>query len=483
MTPIGLWRDKTLQFVFDRRLTFLRIGIISGLILVALATGKIVNRSGSLPEMTIFAVFLALGGMIFYRSGHMENGILAIMITACMLNFFTLPTGTQSRIVISLLLSMALVGYWVIRLFQDRQTQLKSTPVNRPLLLFVMISLISYGWSTILRDPIVTIWPSFPMVQLAALAVNILLPLLVLFTANTIKETVWLKRMTWILIVMGAIVVVGNIFSLHLDRLYHNGSSGLFATWVGTMAYGMFLFNQKLSRWIRILLVVLLAGWIRWTFVRDIVWLSGWLPLFVSLIALTFFLSKKLFVVLLFAGVIFFSLNFNKYYQSIYVSNMNEGSGQRLELWQNNWELVIRHPLFGVGPAGYAPYYLTYHPLDARSTHNNYFDVLSQTGFIGFGIFLWMMGSLLLIGNRTRQILKGRRDFEEAFANSVLAGNMAVLAGMMLGDWVLPFAYNQTITGFDNASFTWIFLGGLVSLFLIVKSRENERLSVYHLQN
>lgn len=472
MTPIGLWRDKTLQFVFDRRLTFIRIGIISGLILAALATGKIVNRSGSIPQLTIFVTISALGGIIFYRSGRMENGVLAIMIAACMLNFFTLPTGTQSRIVVSLLITMVLIGYWIIRLFQDRQSQLKSSPINRPLLLFIVVSLVSYGWSTVLRDPIVTIWPSFPMVQLGALAVNILLPLLALFVANTIEDTVWLKRMTWILIGMGAIVVIGNTFSLHLDWLYRNGSSGLFSTWVGTMVCGMFLFNRKLSRWMRILLIVLLAGWIRWTFVRDIIWLSGWLPFFVSLVALTFFRSKKLFAVLLLAGVVYFSLNFHEYYQSIYVANINEGSGQRLELWQNNWQLVIRHPLFGVGPAGYAPYYLTYHPLDARSTHNNYFDVLSQTGFIGFGIFLWMMGAFLVIGNRARRILKGRGDFEEAFANSVLSANMGVLAAMMLGDWVLPFAYNQTITGFDNASFTWIFLGGLVSLYLIVNARE-----------
>ena len=42
---------------------------------------------------------------------------------------------------------------------------------------------------------------------------------------------------------------------------------------------------------------------------------------------------------------------------------------------------------------------------------------------------------------------------------------------MMLGDWVLPFAYNQTITGFDNAAFTWVLLGGMVSLHHIQNAR------------
>jgi hypothetical protein len=37
----------------------------------------------------------------------------------------------------------------------------------------------------------------------------------------------------------------------------------------------------------------------------------------------------------------------------------------------------------------------------------------------------------------------------------------------MLGDWVLPFAYNQTIVGFDHSVYTWLFLGGMVSLYRI----------------
>jgi hypothetical protein len=35
---------------------------------------------------------------------------------------------------------------------------------------------------------------------------------------------------------------------------------------------------------------------------------------------------------------------------------------------------------------------------------------------------------------------------------------------MMLGDWILPFAYNQTITGFDSAIFAWLMMGGMIAL-------------------
>jgi O-antigen ligase len=126
-----------------------------------------------------------------------------------------------------------------------------------------------------------------------------------------------------------------------------------------------------------------------------------------------------------------------------------------------------------MGPAGYAVYYMTYNPNDARSTHNNYFDVLAQTGIIGFGVFIWLMGTYVITGNRLRRVLAKRRNFEEAFAVATLAGCFGVLTAMMLGDWVLPFAYNQTISGFDNACFTWIFLGGMISLHQILKGNAN----------
>lgn len=173
-------------------------------------------------------------------------------------------------------------------------------------------------------------------------------------------------------------------------------------------------------------------------------------------------------------GSLYLAMNFDYYWQNIVVSQEEEGSGSgRVELWERNLQHVADHPLFGMGPAGYAIYNMTYHPEDARSTHNNFFDILAQTGIIGFGVFLWLMATFVRLGLRVRRALAGRRDFEGAFASAALAGCIGALAAMMFGDWVLPFAYNQTITGFDNASFTWVFLGGMVSLYHIVNRAES----------
>ena len=56
------------------------------------------------------------------------------------------------------------------------------------------------------------------------------------------------------------------------------------------------------------------------------------------------------------------------------------------------------------------------------------------------------------------------RTFREAFSVAAYAGCFGALASMMLGDWILPFAYNETISGFDHACVTWIFLGCMAAL-------------------
>jgi hypothetical protein len=35
---------------------------------------------------------------------------------------------------------------------------------------------------------------------------------------------------------------------------------------------------------------------------------------------------------------------------------------------------------------------------------------------------------------------------------------------MAFGDWMLPFAYTQTIAGFDYTVYSWLFIGALLAL-------------------
>lgn len=200
--------------------------------------------------------------------------------------------------------------------------------------------------------------------------------------------------------------------------------------------------------------------------------------MFVGIGVLTFFRSRRLFVVFCVGLLVIAFDRLDDLYKTIILANVDEGGLERLELWERNFRHVLNHPIFGMGPAGYAIYNMTYHPEDARSTHNNYFDVLAQSGIIGLVLFVTLLSVFVRIIRQTQRLLHGRRNFEEAFANAVLAGCLSAIVAMMLGDWVLPFAYNQTISGFDNAIFTWMMLGGGVALYHLVSAPRSDSTKV-----
>ena len=341
-----------------------------------------------------------------------------------------------------------------------------------PLLLFVAASLLSFPWGIAMRDPLVTVQSNFLVVQLAALIVIVLLPLLALMVANEIKEISWLKRMTWALIGIGALIIMCVLLNIPLDSMFNSGYRGLFATWVCSTAFAMVLFNRGLKVWHRIGLAAIVGAWFFNDFFLHNIWFSGWVPLSIACLVLVFFRSKKAFAVVMLALALLAATNTGWIVDNLYQAKVDNGDAQRLGLWQNNLDIILAHPLLGVGPAGYAVYYMTYHPQDARSTHNNYFDILAQTGVIGFVFFAWMMAAFFWVGFKTIRLTQGEGSFEEGFAAACVAGMAGLLVAMFLGDWVLPFAYNQTITGFDNASISWIWMGSIVALYQIVRSRK-----------
>lgn len=464
-------------FMIDRY-KLLAAAVVAGILLATPAVVFLYVTGRLDPLLVLAGLVGAIATLrLFHVSERSNKGIVLLILAAGMLSFVSLPTGRESRIPISMLIALALVVPWLLSMLWGKPpTRLKPSPINRPLISFVLVSIVAYFWALIFRDPNLYIWSSFPVVQLAALTVNILLPLTLLFVANQITDTRWLKYLTATLIVFGAVTPLLFFANSQIfDFFFYRGTRGLFSMWAAVLAYALALFHKGLKPWQRGLLLLLVAVLVYRYFVEGRSWVSGWLPMGVALMTVTWIRSRKLFAALAVAGVIYLAFNFNYYYENIVLEEEAGGSGTgRVELWMTNLNHVANHPLFGMGPAGYAIYNMTYHREDARSTHNNYFDILAQTGVIGFMIFIWLMVRLAQVGHRSVQRHTGRRDFEEVYAAATVSGVAGMAVGMMLGDWVLPFAYNETIAGFDNAVLTWVMLGGMVALERI--SRESPAL-------
>ncbi len=102
-------------------------------------------------------------------------------------------------------------------------------------------------------------------------------------------------------------------------------------------------------------------------------------------------------------------------------------------------------------------------PQDALSTHSNYVDILAQTGLVGTAFFVWFLVAMGVTARQAwRRVPQG--SFSQALAAGCIGGYVATLIAMGLGDWFLPFAYNQTIAGYDYTVWGWLFMGVLVGL-------------------
>jgi len=452
-------------------ITFIKLGIVGIVLVGALGIGYLAPRQRS-PQFLVVLGLAPLAVLTMRRLGRLEYGILGIVLTAGVVRF-TLPTGTESRIVLSLAVTALMVGLWVVNmLITEKRLWLKPARTNKPLLIFMAVCIISYAWSNTFRDLLVVVWGSFPFVQLAALAVMLLLPAAFLLVSNKLGEVVWIRWLAWLVIALGTVAIISYQTGLPIKNLFN--TRGIFPTWIISLTFAFFLYNEELRLWQRIGLLGISGFWLWWQLGKGFLWMSGWAPALVAVIVITWQRSKKLFLLLAVLGLIFIGANFDTLYHKVVVESEEEGDFQRLDLWRTNLELVRDHPIFGTGPAGYAVYYMSYHPENARSTHNNYFDIIAQTGVVGMVSYLWFWVALALTGYQLSQKLNHKRTFESAFATAMLGGCAGAIFSGMLGDWVIPFAYNQTIMGFDHSIYAWVLLGGMVALSHIHEEQNDQ---------
>lgn len=437
-----------------------RLVVIVGLMVGLMGIGFLTSRIP--PELVLIAI--AVPPVVLLAASRLEYGVLAIILTAAFVRF-SLPTGTASRIVASLLMTMIFTALWLAKMFAvDKKLQLKPSRANIPLLSFILVSFISYVWGNAFRDPLVMVWPSWPFVQLGALAVMVLLPGAFLLASNCLTDLKWIKWLTAIIMAVGILAILGDYLHLPLDFLQ---VSPLFPTWFTCLAYSQVLFNRRLPTMLRLLLLAFVGAWLYRVFFAQLTWLSAWLPTILAVGAITLWRSRLLLVVLLVIAVLFVVVNLNDL-QAAY-SAEKVGSGEtRLDAYVHSWRVTGKHFLFGVGPAGYAAYYMSYFPGEAMATHSNYLDVLSQTGLVGLLVFLGFFLALALTAWDLLGRTKGRFDFTQAFGVGASAGLLGVVVAIGLGDWLLPFVYTQTIAGFDYAVYSWVLLGAMVSLHRLV---------------
>ncbi len=432
-----------------------------------------VYRSAVLP-----LVLLTLTMFVYFIDRGDSSAPVLILIAAYFLPF-RISTGSESPIVDSLALTIAFVGVWIIRkVILHEKKWLYPSPVNLPLLGFVAITIVSLLWSILFRDPHVYIWDRFLLVQIASTVVMVMLPLALLLVANQIEN---LKQLRW----MAGLTIVAGIAGFLVDRFslpLPVNTDGLVSMWIIAISASLAVFQRRLPWSIRLGLFALAGWWIYRGFVLNLQWIAGWLPSFVAICVLSFMRSWRALLVILVILFLLIGPNQEFYLGTFIQQEAEESLFTRLDAWRVNWTVTKEHILLGTGPAGYAAYYMTYNPTRAMATHNNFIDVIAQTGVLGLGFLCWMFVALIQIGIRLHRRLRGAGNLEESLANAALAGLTGSIVIMMFGDWLFPFAYTQTIAGFDYIVPTWLFLGVILVLDrLTVENSEKRSASPLHI--
>src|SRR5687768_6280735 len=86
--------------------------IIVAITLCAFIAGIVVG-TGAVDPLFLLALPVSIVVIFVWQQGsnHYSVGILAIILSGGLINFFTLPTGTDSRIVVSFLVAGGLLGF------------------------------------------------------------------------------------------------------------------------------------------------------------------------------------------------------------------------------------------------------------------------------------------------------------------------------------------------------------------------------------
>ncbi|HWQ03784.1 MAG TPA: O-antigen ligase family protein [Longilinea sp.] len=440
---------------------------------VLYAVPRITIGEHLIPRLFVVAIFALAGLVVLLRFPTL---VVACIIPATIAIPFGLGTGSQTELPVSVLLVFLALGLWLLDMLVVKKDfyLMPGRPVIAALLLaFGSILSFAFGqlpWFYYQHAPITA--------QIGGTMLYVLAAGTILVTAHCLTR----KVLVWsvvALISLGSVFLFLNPFSSRYYSLtrpilqfFSDGSIGaMFWIWLFCIALAQLMFNNSLTFKWKFVLGLVLVVFVYNAFFERRDWVSGWLPAMLGGGVILFMASKKFRIPLLVFGFLILALNWQQIRGIVMVGDNQYSLMTRLDAWEIMFKIIAINPILGVGPANY--YFLTpLFPILGYSvqfnSHNNYIDLLAQTGIIGLGLFIWLMVEIIVLGLRMRKNMSS--GFDLAFVYGVIGGMAGTLAAGMLGDWVIPFVYNVGFAGFRSSLIGWFFIGGLLALNRLTNS-------------
>ncbi|NJM39422.1 MAG: hypothetical protein HC853_00955 [Anaerolineae bacterium] len=425
--------------------------------------------AGLFPNRAIFLLTLPALPTVFMLLAKYQQASMALLIIGSLIIPYGVGTGSESKINTGMLVLGGLVALWFVEAIMRRTLSVQRHPTTLPLVLFLIIAVVSFVSGQLTWFPNV---PPPPMrAQLGGLGLFFFAAGAFWLGAFRVRKLSWLQLMLWTFFGVGAVWVFGYLIPSTrstVDFLFEKTSSGatgsVFWIWLIALAAGQALINTRLNRWLRVGLLVLVGCSLYMTLGLFRGWTSGWLPAVCGLGVVVWLgvPRVRLPIVIVIAIIVFIQG------LALVDSVRNEGDNaysvlSRIAAFFTLWELIQYNPLLGFGPSNYYFYtplfnILGYTNLNFNS-HNNYVDLVAQTGFLGLGAFLWFAAVASRYTLKVSQRVP--KDFPRAFAISAFGAWVGTLVSGAFGDWFLPFVYNIGFAGFRSsvlACSSWVAL-------------------------
>jgi O-antigen ligase len=449
------------HYLDHNRADTIRNGLIFLCMVLTVVSALLMKRSPIFGFVAVGGVAGLLGLLYIYR--HMETSLLLLLPVTTVLNF-GVGTGTGTAIMLSFVLLVAIWAAWMLRLLVIERSfkSVREAAPNWPTILFGITVIIAMYWGNYyVEGPVRPLMHEKPLPRMMTAIIFILSPVTTLMFGNFIRSMRSMKFIVWWFVIYGGIIaifwIMGTAWPIFIN------TKGQLGVWTAMLALGQAFYNTRLRLWQRALVFAVPGMWFYIQFTLGISWLSGWIPIVLGFAGMAFLYSRKLFAVFVIIGIVF-ALNNLDYFSAI-IEEENAVSGQtRVTAWDQTIRVVRDHFLFGTGPAGYYFYLTAYVGGLFQLSHNNYVDVVAQTGVVGtiFYVALWAgIGWMVL----KAWLIAPRTGFLRGLADSLAVIFCLTLVVMMLGDWVIPFPYTQSLAGISYTIWAWMFAGVAIALY------------------
>lgn len=452
MTALGLIRQLRNLSAQGARL-WLRPLLVIGLWLLSIAVAFLASQH---QLVLLIYPLLGLGSVVTFLRWP-PLGLIVAALAGMIVPFYG-----RSGLNVTMILVALLLGLWLLDMVvRQRQVRLAPSRALWPLLAFVVIALLSFGVGQLS-------WFQFALhaplgAQLGGLSIIVLSAGTCLLVANQVHDLRWLSRLTWAFLAMAALAVFDRSvlpeFGLSTRQLFQPVGS-VFFVWLVAMAFSQAAFNRDLHPGWRLALGGLTLVTLYVLVILKYADKSGWIPALVCIVAIIGFRSWRAGLVLVPVAALS-----ALYLWTGVIASDEYSISSRVDAWTIMAQIIKISPIWGMGFANYY-WYTPLFPIRGYavsfSSHNNYLDIVAQTGLVGLVCFLLFLLGIGWLGWRLREHVPD--GFAQAYVYGALGGLVGTAVLGMLGDWVLPFFYNIGLSGFRTSMLGWLFLGGLVSL-------------------